>query len=390
MFSFIIKVFYVSLSLDDVVDNLYGRMSSSEEKIYRSAFARTETIGPILFLRLLRYFGSAKEAWEHPHDFERANIPLAARQHFLHEHASIAPEKERALLDASHVSCVIPTDESFPSCLRELPDAPYILFYRGTLPTLSHAIPAIAVVGTRRCTQYGRQVTQELVTELARAGVIIVSGLAFGIDSEAHRACLKAGGITIAVRGEGIDRGTVGPRSHYQLAEDMISSGGCLLSEYPPRMQGHARHFPQRNRIIAGLSLGTLVTEAPEKSGALITAEYALEYNREVFAVPGSILSQQSRGTNELIKKGAHCVMRAQDIYDQFEYFALTSRDTPAPDTRLNTREEHVMQFLDQPRSIDDLVRISSLDITMINSTLLAMELKGAVQKVGTMIYPKR
>ena len=359
-----------------------------EERAFRAAFARSKSIGPILFGRLRAYFSSARDAWEHLGEYEKAGIPPAAREYFSQEQKTIHPEEELLFMERSGVSCVIPGDEAFPQSSTEIHDAPYILFYRGVLP--SNERPCIAVVGSRKVSSYGKQVIAEIVSGLTKLGITIVSGLAFGGDGESHRVCLNAGGITVAVRGEGIDRQTIGPRYHYQLAEDIVAGGGCVMSEYPPFMPGRAEHFPIRNRIIAALSLGVLVIEAAEKSGALITAKYALEYNREVFAVPGSIFSSVSVGTNTLLKVGAACVTSAQDIVSRFEYLSLSDSDPSDAHLPMDPQEKKICDALVNPCAIDDLVRMCQLDITTLNSTLVRMEINGIVKRMGGMIYPTR
>jgi len=203
-------------------------------------------------------------------------------------------------------------DKNYPGLLKEIYDPPEKLYVEGNLSP-EEKYP-LAVVGTRRPSEYGKRVATELVKNLARLGLTIISGLALGIDGLAHEAALKVGGRTIAVLGSGID--IIYPASHKKLAEDIIKSGGVIVSEYPPGTSPSKLTFPARNRIIAGLSLGTLVIEAPERSGAMITARFALEQGRDVFAVPGSISNLNSAGCNKLIKMGAKPVTRSEDVLE--------------------------------------------------------------------------
>lgn len=202
-----------------------------------------------------------------------------------------------------------------PDRLRQIAQPPAQLYCAGAIELLEQ--PAIAVVGSRALTSYGERVCRALVHDLALAGVVVISGLATGIDAVAHRTTLQCGGKTIAVLGTGLDSSVLFPRAHQNLADQIIQSGGLIVSEYEPLVQAQRWRFPARNRIIAGLSLGVLVVEASCKSGALLTANYALESNREVFAVPGSIFSSRSVGTNQLIKQGATVVTSAADIFTQ-------------------------------------------------------------------------
>ncbi|EKD43273.1 MAG: hypothetical protein ACD_72C00371G0001, partial [uncultured bacterium] len=223
-------------------------------------------------------------------------------------------EKILQNLEKENIKTVSLGDGDYPMLLSEITDPPHTLFYRGTLPAVELA--TLAVVGTRRMTTYGKMVCEDLVTPLARQGVVIVSGLALGIDGVAHSSALAANGITIAVLGSGIDRQHVFPSTHKQLSEKIISTGGAIISEYPPGFLPTQYSFPARNRIIAGLSLGTLVIEAPIKSGALITSRCALDYNREVMAVPHAITSPTGAGPNNLLKFGAKMVTEPNDILE--------------------------------------------------------------------------
>jgi DNA processing protein len=247
----------------------------------------------------------------------------------------------------------------------------------------------LAVVGTRRPTLYGKQVTQELTSDLARRGVTIVSGLARGIDAEAHRTALEVGGRTLAVLACGLD--IVYPGEHTSLAQQIVSRG-ALISEYPLGTQPKADHFPRRNRIMSGISLGTLVIEAGETSGALITARLALEQNREVFAVPGSILSPASRGTNRLIQDGAKLVRSYTDILEELNF---TARVQPKPEQLemkellpVDDTESLLLKKLSaQPTHIDEICRNSGLPISVVSSTMALLEIKGLVKQMGSMNY---
>jgi DNA processing protein len=281
---------------------------------------------------------------------------------------------------------VIPLDDpDYPPLLRMLPDAPMLLYVRGTLTEQDER--ALSIVGTRKATAYGRDAAYHFAKQLAAQDVTIVSGMAHGIDAAAHRGALDAGGRTIAVFGCGIDQ--IYPRDHAALASE-IAGRGALISEFPIGTPPEARNFPRRNRIISGLSLGVLVVEAPEHSGALITTTAAADQGRDVFAIPGNIFSPASRGANRLIQDGAKLVMDVDDILAELNP-AHVQRETRrvaeqvAPE---NDTEAALLQYLSpDPIHIDDLSRLSDLPIATVSSTLTILELKGMAQMVGHMQY---
>lgn len=280
-------------------------------------------------------------------------------------------------------------DEDYPALLKEITDPPPVIFFRGKLQDENE--PSIGIVGTRKCTVYGKQATHDIAFELAKNGVTIVSGLALGIDGIAHEAALEAGGKTIAVLGSGVDRKNIYPASHQPLAERIISSGGCVLSEYPPGFEPTQYSFPARNRIIAGLSLGTLVAEAPIKSGALITAERCLDYNRDVFAIPHPITSLQGAGGNELLKKGATLVSDASDILHSLEItssFKSSGNDKikkPIPTDQLETDICSLLE--NEPKQVDEIIKSIGLPSGQITGKLTLMEMKGLISNIGGMTY---
>jgi len=271
-------------------------------------------------------------------------------------------------------------DKDYPAILKEIHDPPKELYIKGEI--INQDKTAIGVVGTRRYTQYGKEVALDIAGKLAKLGITIVSGLAKGIDTFAHQAALESGGRTIAVLGSGMDKNSFFPRSNYSLSEK-ISQQGAVISEYPPGTRGTHFTFPQRNRIISGLSLGIIVVEAPEESGALITANLALEQNREVFAIPGSIYEKNSIGTNRLIKLGAKLVIDVEDILEELNLSHLLTLEKKKikPD---NKEEEIILSILSaQPIHIDEVIKKSGLSAGIVNSTLMILELKKAVRNLG-------
>lgn len=271
----------------------------------------------------------------------------------------------------------------YPQCLAAIADAPAKLYCRGDLKILSR--PCIAVVGTRKATDYGTQVTRQLVEPIARAGMTIVSGLALGIDAVAHRAALDAGGRTVAVLGSGIDDATIGPRQNVPLAHEILGHDGLVLSEYPAGTPADKWTFPARNRIISGLSLGVVVTEAAIKSGALITARLAAEQGRDVFGVPGSIFWPRSAGPNYLIQNGAKTVHDAGDILSEFGF--EDTRRSATVSTQDPVQQRIVAILDDGPAHLDTIIASSELSASQVMAALSRMELNGMVIDMGNGHY---
>ena len=295
----------------------------------------------------------------------------------------ISLEAEMEKLERYGVKVLTYHDVGYPSRLKEIYDYPPLLYIRGSL--LPDDEWCLAIVGTRRATVYGRQVTEEIVTDLARNRITIVSGLARGIDSVAHHSALAAGGRSIAVFACGLD--TVYPGENAELARRIIQQG-ALISEYPLGARPKAENFPRRNRIMSGLSLGVLVVEANETSGAMITARLAVEQNREVFAIPGSILSPGSRGTNHLIQEGAKLVRDYSDILEELN-LTVVARQLEMEEVMPASDTESLLlkQLSAEPTHIDEVCRNSSLPVSTVSSTLAIMELRGLVKQVGAMNY---
>lgn len=346
--------------------------------------------GKITFLRhkkLIAFFNTAKNIWEAKLDaLVSAGLELDMATDFVAWRNKFNFEKMQKELARENITCLILGQKDYPNLLSQIADPPRALFTRGKLPGAER--PAVAIVGRRSCTNYAKQVTEAIAEELAGQGVAIISGLALGVDGIAHAAALKAQGITVAVLGSGIDKKTVYPAAHQQLSEQIIKQGGAIISEYPPSFKPTQFSFPERNRIIAGLSLGVLVAEASAKSGALITAKCALDYNRDVFAVPHPITSEAGEGGNNLIKMGAKLTTCAQDILDELhisnvEQIVKNNELLPA-----TPEESKIIPHLSrEPIHIDVLIKLSGLDSQKINSTLTMMEMKGKVKNVGGMMY---
>ena len=292
----------------------------AEDIKYWVGFNSIPGIGRVRLAQLENYFGNLENAWKAPAgELKRAGIDSAALRMIARYRPEISPEAAMENLEQHGIKALTCHDSGYPSRLKEIYDYPPVIYLRGSL--LPEDEWCLAVVGTRRASAYGKQVTEELVTDLARASIAIVSGLARGIDTIAHKSALKAGGRTLAVFASGLD--IVYPGENARLARE-ITEQGCLISEYPLGTRPRADNFPRRNRILSGLSLGALVTEAGETSGAMITARMALEQNREVFAVPGGILSPGSRGTNRLLQEGAKLVREYTDVLEELNLTTVT------------------------------------------------------------------
>ena len=278
--------------------------------------------------------------------------------------------------------------EDFPAALLEIPQVPEKLFIVGELPDPTQFY-YLAVVGSRKYTSYGKEATERIIAGLAGYPICIVSGLAMGIDGLAHRAALDAGLPTVAVPGSGLDSSVINPRVHAGLAREIIESGGALLSEYEPLIKAAPWTFPQRNRIMAGLCQGVLIIEAEEQSGTLITARLALDYNRNVFVIPGSIFSATAKGTNKLIRQGATPITSADELLEEIGLKALPQFNTeqsPLDLTLYTPDEQTILVTLETPTSREELfTKLSgSLPIATINSTLTILEIKGIIrEKMG-------
>ena len=353
---------------------------------YWLGFSLVPEIGPKRLHLLLTAFRSLVAAWQASEfHLRQAGLEETPTANLLQLRAQIDLDVEMEKVARVGARLCTLADDNYPRLLKEVPDAPMLLYVRGTL--LPQDELALAIVGTRKATTYGRDTASHLARQLARNGVTIISGLAHGIDAAAHRGALEGGGRTVAVLGCGIDQ--IYPRDHRELAHEIMGRG-ALISEFPIGMGPEARNFPRRNRVISGMSLGVLVAEAPEQSGALITATDAAEQGREVFAVPGNIFSPASAGANRLIQDGAKLVMNVEDILDELD-IAHRNVQTKTVTERIAPTGEIEKKLLGHlsldPLHIDDLARLCGLPITTVTSTLTLLELKGLARSVGHMQY---
>ncbi len=361
--------------------------SSHEHLTAVLRFALTPGVGPRTYQALVEYFGSAE-------------VAAVAAPSELRKVSGVGPKMMRAIIEARtnldidselktcaerQVALLAVDDENYPRPLREIHSPPIMIFVRGELQPNDRL--AIAIVGTRHATSYGVRQAERLATGLSHAGFTIVSGMARGIDAAAHRGALLAGGRTIAVLGCGVLN--VYPPEHDELAEQILQHG-ALISEAPPRSQPHSGLFPQRNRLISGLSLGVIVVEAAQRSGALISAEHAMEQGREVFAVPGPIDSRTSRGCHQLIRDGAKLVESVDDVLEELgPLVEATPRDDgrlvrhPA-ELQLNVQEQAVLDATTtEPTSIDHVVIRSGLPVQRVLATLSVLEMRRLIRRLS-------
>jgi len=349
--------------------------------------ALTPGVGPRTYQALIEYFGSAEvAAVAAPSELRKvAGVGPKLMRAIVDARASLDVEEELRLCREQNVGVLTIDDESYPKTLREIHNPPSVLFVRGAWQP-SDAL-AIAIVGTRHATSYGVRQAERLAIGLANAGLTIISGLARGIDAAAHRGALAAGGRTIAVLGSGVLN--VYPPEHADLAEQVITHG-ALISEAPPRSQPHSGLFPQRNRLITGLSLGVIVVEAAQRSGALISAEHAMEQGREVFAVPGPIDSRTSRGCHQLIRDGAKLVESVDDVLDELgPMFAAAPRDDGREvrhpgELLLNEQEQAVLDATTtEPTTVDEIVVRSGLPVHRVLATMSVLEMRRLIRRLS-------
>jgi DNA processing protein len=359
-------------------------VTTKKELQYWVGFNIVPGIGRVKFSQVENYFGQLESAWKAgPADFKQAGLDSSVIKAIETCRQQTDLDAEMEKLERFGVKAYTYHDAEYPARLKEIYDFPPLIYIKGNLQAQDEW--CLAVVGTRRATIYGRQVTEDIVADLARNRITVVSGLARGIDTVAHRCALESGGRTMAIFACGLD--TVYPGENTQLAQRIVENG-ALISEYALGTKPKPDFFPRRNRIMSGISLGVLVVEADESSGAIITAHIALEQDREVLAVPGSILSPMSRGTNTLIQEGAKLVRNCTDILEELN-LTVSARQIEMQElvTASETESLLLKQLGPEPTHIDQVCRNCGLPIATVSSNLAIMELKGLVRQVGAMNY---
>ncbi len=356
------------------------------EKAFWIAFNQVPGIGPARLAALIDVCGSVEAAWKAPiQRLKEAGLDRRSLESLLATRRSLDLDAAWQRVVQSGARVYTWNDDDYPENLRQVPLSPPVIFVQGELVEEDRL--AVALVGTRQASAYGREVARGLASELAHNGVTVVSGLALGIDATAHEAAIEAGGRTLAVLGSGVDQ--IYPAKNRKMALALIQQG-ALISEYSLGTRPEASNFPPRNRIISGLSLAVVVIEAGQRSGALITAKFAAEQGRDVFAVPGSILQPSSAGCNALIQDGALPLLSINDLLEQLhlERAAVQheARQTIAADPTERLLLEHLSS---EPVHLDEIVRLASMPPSQVSSLLAMMELKGLVRQSGSMRYVK-
>lgn len=320
--------------------------------------------------RLIAAFGGPQPVLTAPQDELSELVTERVASRIVAFREQYDPQTLRSQAASAGARILALSDPDYPAALRTIPDPPLALYLRGRIPPGV----AVAVVGTRSPSHDGVEVAYRMARDLGASGVCVLSGLARGIDAAAHRGALEAGGVTLAVLGCGIDR--VWPPEHVPLARSIEEQGG-VLSEYPPGTPALRHHFPARNRILAGLAQAVVVVEARAQSGALITAEFALEFGREVFAVPGSVLNPRTQGTHQLLREGAHLATGAGDVLDR-----LGIPPRPRDVAFLDPEEQALFDLLEEPLDLDDLVRACGRSTPVVAAMLTALEVRGVVRRL--------
>jgi DNA processing protein len=363
-------------------------ITDEEETAYWVAISRVRYIGPARIERLQQRFGSLAAAWAAPRDALRATLEPKPLAELMTARGAIDPRQELDSLTKRGISAIHPGHPGYPRLLAEIPGRPSVLYMRGEMTAADDG--PVAIVGTRRASPYGRAAAERLASELAQAGVTVVSGLARGIDAAAHRAALEAGGRTIAVLGSGPD--VIYPAEHGRLVEQILDrDAGAIITELPPGAKPDAQNFPARNRIVSGMSLGVAVIEAPLRSGALITAPFAADQGRDVFVVPGPIFAQSSEGSNALLRDGARIVRDGNDILEDLDLGARTASAAMQAALPLDGDERRLYEAVrDEARHIDELADEAGVAAGAAGALLLTLELKGLVRNHGAQFYVRR
>jgi DNA processing protein len=361
-----------------------GSTVDADHKRCWVGFNLVKGIGAARLRVLLDYFGDIESAWKAtPSELEAAGLNSKLIEALRQVRNGDLLERTLQTIQAKGIGVLTWEDASYPRRLSEIDQPPPVLYVRGQITDEDQW--SVSVVGTRRVTPYGRQATEEITSALARSGLTVVSGLARGVDALAHQTALKNGGRTIAVLGSGVDQ--LYPPEHRILAEQ-IAAHGAVVSDYPPGTPPEAANFPPRNRIISGLSQAVAIIEAGEKSGALITAAFAAEQGREVFALPGSIYGAQSKGTNTLIREGAHILLSTQDILETLNLTQVSDQRLARAALPSDATEAKLYNLIGrEPMHVDEIRTRSNLPIEQVSAALTMMELKGLVRQVGGMNY---
>jgi DNA processing protein len=357
---------------------------SIDKKRYWVAFHRVPYIGPVRLRRLLERFGDLETAWTASSSALSAVLDGRSREALLRVRGSLDLDALMTGLERDGIQVTTLECADYPRLLREIAAPPPLLYYRGTLPDPHEAL--VAVVGTRKASAYGREVATNIGAGLAKADVTVVSGMALGVDGIAHAAALDAGGRTIAVLGSGLNH--LYPPANRRLAERIVNQG-AVVSDYVPEQRVEAANFPPRNRIISGLSLGVVVVEAPDRSGALITVDFAADQGRDVFVVPGNVRSSTSAGCNRLLRDGARLVRSADDIIEDLRLGTSVPTETQQ-ELPLGEDDRRLLALLThEAQHIDEVAAAADQPIAQVSAQLVMLELQGFVRNAGAQHYAR-
>ncbi|XLQ19772.1 MAG: DNA-processing protein DprA [Candidatus Moraniibacteriota bacterium] len=368
-------------------------MKIKNEHKYVNAFNLIPGIGPQKLYLIAQYFETFEQAWRSKsEELKNANLTPKLIENISEARKTIDPDQEFQRLQDEEIEIITIQDEQFPKNLKTITSPPFVLYVRGNLDLLKS--PSIAVVGSRKISDYGKHAITTIIRDIAKSGITIVSGLALGTDALAHRETLDASGTTIAVLGGGIDDKTITPRSHINLANQILDNGGAIISEYPIGIQPNRGTFPARNRIMAGLTTATVIIESTAKSGTLITAQHAHKFKRNLFALPGSIFTTNSVGPNMLIREGkAKALLCSDDIKDLFkDVLKDTSKSSgrTCPSTTLTEHQKMLFETIKKHPdgvNINTIIKETKLDGSTISSELTMMEIDGIVKNIGNQTY---
>ncbi len=354
---------------------------------YLLALHSIDGLGPVRLKKVIDYFKDPKEAWDASFlDLRTIGIPQGVIEKIKEAKKNIDPESYAAKILSSEIKVLTIFDDDYPELLKKIYDPPVIIYYKGDIKVLSKK--GVAIVGTRKITGYGRVVTEAFTKDLAKAGLVIVSGLARGVDTVAHQGAILANGKTAAVLGGGLNN--IFPPENSSLAKKIADGYGIVLSEFPPDCPSLPGNFPSRNRIIAGLSLAVLVTEAALDSGSLITARIALEEGRDIYAVPGPITSNLSQGPTALIKEGAILVDKSEDILKNLGLDKKNNAFLNINLESLSEMDKKILSLLEnETKHIDEIARELEIPSSDVAGSLIKMEILGAVKNTGAGIYLK-
>lgn len=355
---------------------------------YINALNQIQGLGPKNISVLLSFFETGENIWKsNLLALKESGIGIKLSEKIYQEKININPDEELEKLAREKVKMLSINEPSYPQLLKEIPSAPYILYIKSSEEINFNELTMLSIVGSRKPTPYGIQIASSISQKLSQLGVTIVSGMALGIDALAHKGALQSNQKTIAILGSGLDDKNIGPQSNFPLSRKIIDNG-ALISDYPIGVGASRFTFPARNRIMAGMTTGTIVVEAERKSGSLITAYLALDFNREVFAVPGSILSELSQGPNYLIKSGAKPITSISDILEELNLEKIKSQSETKTAIPLSENEKIILSKLKGgPIHIDRIAKLSKLGISTASSILTILEMKGIVKNLGGQNY---